>query len=87
MHRLLHQTELQEVVDRARGLKSEKCYARISEIVMKADKPSLNKKGNEVNAHLNAMSKEKNIFLIDLGKKIKENHLNSCLFYFVYSLF
>ena len=41
---MLHQMELQEVVDRPRELKSEKCYATFSEIILRADKPDLNKK-------------------------------------------
>ena len=58
-------------------LKSEKCDVTVSEIILRTDKPYLNKKGNEVNTHLKEMCKEKNIFLIDHGKKIKANYLNS----------
>ena len=37
-----------KVVDIAEKLKSEKCDAIISEIILRTDKPDLNKKGNEV---------------------------------------
>ena len=39
--------------------------------------PDLDKKIIEVSTHLKEMCKEKNIFLIDHGKRIKVNHLNS----------
>ena len=45
---------------------------------MRADKPELNKKGNEVNNHLKEMwKKKKNFFQIDHCSKIKASHLNS----------
>ena len=38
----------------------------------RTDKTDWNKKGYEVNTHLTEMCKEKNIFLIDHGEKIKK---------------
>ena len=41
------------------------------------DNPDLDKKRTEVKKHLKEVCKEMNIFLIDHGKRIKANHLNS----------
>ena len=41
------------------------------------DNPDFDKKRTEVKKHLKEVCKEMNIFLIDHGKRIKANHLNS----------
>ena len=61
------------IIDLASELKSES----ISSIIMRADKPELNKKGSEVNHHLKEMCNRKNFYSIDHSKKIKASHLNS----------
>ena len=43
---------------------------------MRTDDKKLNEKRMEVNLHLKEISKEKNIFLIDNSRKIKDQHLN-----------
>ena len=65
------------IIDLASELKSEKSGVSISSIIMRADKPELNKKGSEVNHRLKEMCNRKNFFLIDHSKKIKASHLNS----------
>ena len=65
------------IIDLASELKSEKSGVSISSIIMRADKPELNKKGSEVNHHLKEMCNRKNFYLIDHSKKIKASHLNS----------
>ena len=65
------------IIDLASELKSEKSSVSISSIIMGADKPELNKKGNEVNHHLKELCNRKNFYLIDHSKKIKASHLNS----------
>ena len=65
------------IIDLATELKSEKSDVSISTIVMRADKPELNRKGNEVNTHLKEKCQEKNFFLIDHSNRIKASHLNS----------
>ena len=40
-----------KLADIAEKLKSEKYDVAISEIILRTDKPDLNKKGNEVNTH------------------------------------
>ena len=40
------------VVDIAEKFKFEKCYVKISEIILRTDKTDLNKKGNEINTRL-----------------------------------
>ena len=63
--------------DKAGKLKSDTCDVTISELIIRMENPDLDKKRIEVNKHLKEMCKEKNIFLIDHGKRIKANHLNS----------
>ena len=46
-------------------------------MIIRTDKPDLNKKGIEVNNALKKMCEEKNIFLINHSKKLKASHLNS----------
>ena len=65
------------IIDLASELKSEKSGVSISSIIMRADKPELNKKGSEVNHHLKEMCNRKNFYFIDHSKKIKASHLNS----------
>ena len=67
----------EKVTSLAWEMKSNKCDASISAIIIRTDKPDLNKKGNEVNNALKEMCEEKNIFLIDYSKKLKASHLNS----------
>ena len=64
------------IIDLASELKSEKSCVSISSIIMRADKPELNKKGSEVNHHLKKMCNKKNFYFIDHSKKIKASHLN-----------
>ena len=66
-----------KVVNIAEKMKSNKCDFTISEIILRTDKPDLTKKGNELNIQFKEVRKEKKIFLIDHGKKIKANYLNS----------
>ena len=63
------------IIDLASELKFEKSGVSISSVMI-ADKPALNKQGNEVNHHLKEMCNRKNFYLIDHSKKIKTNHLN-----------
>ena len=65
------------IIDLASELKSEKSGVSISSIIMRADKPELNKKGSEVNHHLKETCNRKNVYIIDHSKKIKASHLNS----------
>ena len=65
------------IIDLASELKSKKSGVSISTIMMRADKPELNKKGSEVNHHLKEMCNRKNFYFIDHSKKIKACHLNS----------
>ena len=60
------------IIDLASELKSEKSGVSVSSIIMRADKPELNKKGSEVNHHLKEMCNRKNFYLIDHSKKIKQ---------------
>lgn len=53
-----------KVVDVAEKLKSEKCDVTISEIILRTNKPDLNKKGNVVNTHLKEMCKPSQHFKI-----------------------
>ena len=62
-------------------MKTDKCDVSISGIIIRTDKPDLNRKGLEVNVILKQMCEEKNIFFIDHCKKIKANHLNSSKLY------
>ena len=65
------------IIDLASELKSEKSGVSISSIIMRSDKPELNKKGSEVNQHLKEMYNRKNFYLMDHSKKIKASYLNS----------
>ena len=65
------------IFDLASELKSEKSGVSISSVIMRADKPELNKKGNEVNHYFKEMCNRKNFYFIDHRKKIKVSHLNS----------
>ena len=56
------------IIDLASKLKSEKSGVSISSIMMREDKPELNKKGSEVNHHLKEMCNRKNFYLIDHSK-------------------
>ena len=64
------------VIDLALTLKSESHDVSVSNIILRNDSDTLNKKGCEVNAILMELCKEKNIYLIDNSKKIKPQHLN-----------
>ena len=65
------------IIDLASELKSGKSGVSISSVLMIADKPELNKQGNEVHHHLKEMCNRKNFYLIDHSKKVKASHLNS----------
>ena len=65
------------IVNLAAEMKTEKCTVSISGIIIRTDKPELNKKGLEVNIILKELCMEKNIFFIDHCKKIKASHFNS----------
>ena len=67
----------EKITSLASEMKSNKCDVSISAIIIRTDKPDLNKKGIEVNNALKEMCEEKNIFLIDHSKKLKASHLNS----------
>ena len=58
----------EKVPSLASEMKSNKCEVSISAIIIRTDKPDLNKKGIEVNNALKEMCEEKNIFLIDHSK-------------------
>ena len=62
------------IIDLTSELKSG---VNISSIIMRADKPELNKKRSEVNHHMKEMCNRKNFYFIDHSKKIKASHLNS----------
>ena len=66
-----------KIVNLATEMKTEICDVSISGIIIRTDKPELNKKGSEVNIILKELCMEKNIFFINHCKKIKANHLNS----------
>ena len=57
-------------------MKNELHDVSVSNIIVRDDSDTLNKKGCEVNAILMELCKEKNIYLIDNSKKIKSQHLN-----------
>ena len=65
------------IVNLAAEMKTEKCTVSISGIIIRTDKPELNKKGLEVNIILKELCMEKNFFFINHCKKIKASHLNS----------
>ena len=62
-------------MDLALSLKSESHDTSVSNIIVRNDSDSLNKKGWEMNAILTELCKEKNIYLIENTKKIKPQHL------------
>ena len=64
------------IVNLATSIKSNKHDVSISNIIIRADNPNLNKKGCEVNSRLEELCRENNIYLINHAKKIKANHLN-----------
>ena len=57
-------------------LKNEIPDVSVSTIILRTDDKKLNEKGMEVNLRLKELSKEKNISLIDISRKIKAQHLN-----------
>ena len=59
------------IIDLALTLKSESHNVSVSNIIVRNDSETLNKKGFELNAVLMELCKEKNIYLIDNSKKIK----------------
>ena len=65
------------IIDLALTLKSESQDVSVSNIIVRNDSDTLNKKGCEVNAILMELCKEKNIYLIENSKKIKPQHLNN----------
>ena len=64
------------IIDLALTLKNELHDVSVSNIIVRDDSDTLNKKGCEVNAILMELCKEKNIYLIDNSKEIKSQHLN-----------
>ena len=64
------------IIDLALTLKSESHDVSVSNIIVRTDSDTLNKKGCEANAILMELCKEKNIYLIANSKKIKPQHLN-----------
>ena len=69
------------IIDLALTLKSESHDVNVSDIIVRNDSDTLNKKGYEVNAILMELYKEKNIYLIGNLKKIKPQHLRKDLAY------
>ena len=64
------------IIDLALTLKNESHDVSVSNIIVRNDSDTLNKKGCEVNAVLIEMCREKNIYLIDNSKKVKPQHIN-----------
>ena len=64
------------ITDLPLTLKIETHDVSISNIIVRNDSDTLNKKGCEVNAVLMEMCREKNIYLIDNSKKVKPQHIN-----------
>ena len=64
------------IVNLAKTLKSGSHDVSVSNIIVSTEDTKLNEKECEVNFHLKAMCKEKNLYLIDHSKKIKQSHLN-----------
>ena len=60
------------IVNLAAETKTEKCTVSISGIIIRTDKPELNKKGLEVNIILKELCMEKNIFSVIIAKKSKQ---------------
>ena len=63
------------IIDLALTLKSESHNVSVSNIIVRNDSETLNKKGFELNAVLMELCEEKNIYLIDNSKKIKTQTL------------
>ena len=61
------------IIDLAAELKSEKSGVSISSVLMIADKPELNKQGNEVNHYLKEMCNRKNFTSLITAKKLKQD--------------
>ena len=57
-------------------LKNESHDVSVSNIIVRNDSDTLNKKGCEVNAVLMEMCRQKNIYLIYNSKKVKPQHIN-----------
>ena len=57
-------------------LKFESHDVSVSNIIVRNDNDTLDKKGCDVNAVLMEMCKENDIYLIDNSKKIKPQHIN-----------
>ena len=64
------------IIDLALTLKSESHDVSVSNIIVRNDSDTLNKKGCEVNAVLMEMCRQKNIYLIGSSKKVKPQHIN-----------
>ena len=64
------------IIDLALTLKNESHDVSVSNIIVRNDSDTLNKKGYEMNAVLMEMFREKNIYLIDNSKKVKPQHVN-----------
>ena len=64
------------ITDLALTLKSESHDVSVSDIIVRNDSDTLNKKRCKANAVLMELCKEKNIYLIDNSKRIKSQHLN-----------
>ena len=64
------------IIDLALTLKNESHDISVSNIIVRNDSDTLNKKGFEVNAVLMEMCREKNIHLIDNSKKVKPQYIN-----------
>ena len=64
------------IIDLALTLKNESHDVSLSNIIVRNDSETLNKKGCEVNAVLMEMCREKNIYLIGNSKKVKPQHIN-----------
>ena len=64
------------IIDLALTLKSESHDVSVSNIIVRNDNDTLNKRRYEVNVVLMELCKENNIYLIENSKKIKSQHLN-----------
>ena len=66
----------ESIINLACRLKNKIFDVSVLTIILRTDDKKLNKKGMEANLHLKELSKEKNIFLIDISRKIKTQYLN-----------
>ena len=64
------------IIDLALTLENESHDVSISNIIVRIDSDTLNKKGCDVNTVLIEMCREKNIYLIHNSKKVKPQHIN-----------